>query len=120
MSISADQKEAFDKEAIQNFQEYLRIESVHPNVNYGEFEYHLIHFIIIVTRGKFHHIDYSFPLKKVVLDLHINLENDDLFGRGILLKKKVYKIVLDIVYFKLFCIYVFRIYNMVNALSLIL
>ncbi|KAK9680375.1 Peptidase family M20/M25/M40 [Popillia japonica] len=36
MSISADQKKALDDEAVRNFQEYLRIPSVHPNVNYDD------------------------------------------------------------------------------------
>lgn len=36
MSISADQKKALDDEAVRNFQEYLRIPSVHPDINYGE------------------------------------------------------------------------------------
>lgn len=28
-------QEAFDELAINNFREYLRIPSVHPNINYG-------------------------------------------------------------------------------------
>ncbi|XP_066248195.1 aminoacylase-1-like isoform X2 [Euwallacea similis] len=34
MPNSADQKDALDDQAIKNFQEYLRIPSVHPNINY--------------------------------------------------------------------------------------
>lgn len=36
-SLSADEKQALDTLAVNNFCEYLRIPSVHPNVNYGEF-----------------------------------------------------------------------------------
>ncbi|XP_066146010.1 aminoacylase-1-like isoform X2 [Euwallacea fornicatus] len=34
MPNSADQKDALDDQAIKNFQEYLQIPSVHPNINY--------------------------------------------------------------------------------------
>ncbi|XP_076265532.1 aminoacylase-1-like isoform X1 [Rhynchophorus ferrugineus] len=34
MPISADQKQALDSQAVSNFQEYLQIPSVHPNINY--------------------------------------------------------------------------------------
>ncbi|XP_022909928.2 aminoacylase-1-like isoform X3 [Onthophagus taurus] len=36
MSISADQKNALNRQAVENFQEYLRIPSVHPNINYDD------------------------------------------------------------------------------------
>lgn len=35
-SLSADEKQALDTLAVNNFCEYLRIPSVHPNVNYGK------------------------------------------------------------------------------------
>lgn len=39
MPISADQKQALDSQAVSNFQEYLQIPSVHPNINYGKCYY---------------------------------------------------------------------------------
>ncbi|GJQ75973.1 hypothetical protein Trydic_g18028 [Trypoxylus dichotomus] len=36
MSTSADPLDTFDESALRNFQEYLRIPSVHPNINYDE------------------------------------------------------------------------------------
>lgn len=36
MSISADRRKQLDAEAVQNFREYLRIPSVHPDINYGK------------------------------------------------------------------------------------
>lgn len=36
-SLSADEKQALDTLAVNNFCEYLRIPSVHPDVNYGKF-----------------------------------------------------------------------------------
>lgn len=36
-SLSADEKQALDTLAVNNFCEYLRIPSVHPNVNYGKY-----------------------------------------------------------------------------------
>ena len=35
-SLSAVRKDAFDTQAVRNFCEYLRIASVHPDVNYGK------------------------------------------------------------------------------------
>ncbi|XP_023012522.2 aminoacylase-1 isoform X2 [Leptinotarsa decemlineata] len=35
-SLSADQKQALDKQAVNNFREYLQIPSVHPDINYDE------------------------------------------------------------------------------------
>jgi len=41
-------EESAEKNAVTNFREYLRIPSVHPNVNYGKI-YRMVDVIIVCT-----------------------------------------------------------------------
>jgi hypothetical protein len=38
-SQSTAEKDALDTQAVNNFREYLRIPTVHPNINYGKFSF---------------------------------------------------------------------------------
>lgn len=49
-SLSADQKNALDTQAVNNFREYLQIPSVHPDVDYGKFSINIIKNVSIIFK----------------------------------------------------------------------